>query len=88
MSLLEASADGRVRFNTWGHSFTGIIESLEKLDERERVPNEEAPRERFEIKLDPTNEIPGWMKRDQVRFVLDPTKWDGVQVLTPYVKKT
>ena len=43
-----------------------------KLKDRERSPNKEAPREHVEIKLDPTNEIPDWMKRDQVRFVLDP----------------
>ena len=42
--------------------------------------------ERYEIELDPDREIPKWMERQEVRFLLEPENWDGVSVLKVKVK--
>jgi hypothetical protein len=87
VSVLKLTTDGAIEFNTWGQKFSGKIVSLGPLDDDERPAVETAPKERFEIKLDSPDSSPQWMKDKNLRFVIDPTRWDNLHVVTPFVKK-
>lgn len=86
VSVLKLDQTGIIEFNTWGQKFTGKIVSLGPLKPNEHPARAEAPRERYEIKLDAPDTMPQWMKLKQLRFVIDPTRYDNLHVLTPLVK--
>ncbi len=88
VSVLRVDENGAIDFNTWGQKFSGQIVSIGPLANNEYPPSgaPNVPRERFEIKLSPLNNIPQWMKDREVRFILDPMRWDSLLVMIPYVK--
>ena len=86
VTVLNLKEDGSIEFNTWGRKFTGKIITLGPLAADERPAVDSAPKERFEIKLDAPDDVPQWMKDRKLRFVLDPTRWDNLHVVTPFVK--
>lgn len=87
VSVLNLNADGIIEFNTWGQKFTGRIVSTGPLDPKERPAVSGAPSERYEIVLDASNDLPQWMKDREVRFLMDPTRWDNLHMVVPFVKK-
>ena len=85
VALISVRPDGRVVFNTWGARFEGVMKPLKESDKMIAVGGRQVPATTYEIHLDNREKLPDWVNEGEIRFVLNPAKFDGIYVLRPYL---
>lgn len=85
VSLVSLEPDGRVVFNTWGARFNGRIKVLKASDAKISINGKAVPATTYEIEISNRGDLPEWVNVSQIRFILDPEKWDGIILVRPYL---
>ncbi len=94
VTLKSMAKDGTLEFNTWGLSLKGKLKVIPDSEIKKKIYfwTPEGRRKlkiiklaQYEIELINRTDLPDWFVNAEKRFVLDPEKWDGLAVLTPYL---
>ena len=85
VALVSAEPGGRVVFNTWGAQFEGLIRVFKPSEKPVTLGTQTVPSTTYEIVLTNRDKLPQWVNNSGTRFVLDPSKWDGIIVVRPYI---
>jgi hypothetical protein len=85
VTLIEVTSNGKIKFNTWGEKFSGILKPY-KLQNNQHAGITDA--QAYEIELYNQNELPEWMLNYEVSFKLEPARHNHLYLTLPYKKLT
>ncbi len=83
VSLMNVEDDGRIELTTWGIHLKGKMTPMpeEDIPRNARFPRG-TPRVIYEIVFDPDCEFPDWFKKNNYRFLVDPSNYSCLEMLT------
>lgn len=88
VALATADEQGKLSFVTWGAKFDAVLKPLEVIATPVTVDGQSVPGSTWELEISNRGELPERMRTNEVRFILNPAKHDGLLVMKPYVFAT
>ncbi|MGJ8644482.1 MAG: hypothetical protein ACSHX9_13820 [Luteolibacter sp.] len=76
VALTQANANGEIEFNTWGRKFDAKLVQI--------GGNTPQRPHKYDIVLSDPSQMTDWMQTNEVRFVIDPERYDYLTAVIPY----